>query len=900
MKLLRAVLAIAFAGVASLGASSVSAQTADQYRPVVQVMSYDLTYNEYPQVLGWGSASVVDSKGLLVSNNHVVMDEQGQQADAFAICVTTSREMRPDCRYTAHVLARDEIKDVSVLRIDSVDVFGQTVDFAKFSTLDIAEESELPANQASVTAIGYPWIGADTVSETTGVVSGTIEYNGATYIKSDAIIAGGNSGGALVDVNGQLVGIPTFTIGSDSSLGYALWIGEARKFISDSASIQPVATPGDAIFRENLRFIETANDNGKVDDPFVSFSYSSNYELQNYVERTHIQLASTGKNESDISGVSFDFIATPKVDDKEFLYLLESQGFYSRSYNKLKKKTIGGKTFYEILPKSGPDYSGSKVLVGRVNDSTTAIVNIQAPFYDPERGSVYEAEYEKFISTVSFKGSDKRVPAFRIPDLGVSISPSDSIAYSAYYGFVTGFLGNLHESFSFSATPSEQTSQANTKTFDEYVDYANTYGYAADSTRIKMGNVDGLVSCNSYYYSSISKDESGKDLPNMKACSIELYKVQHDDGKPYAVSVTVTSTEENLGKNLDRTYAAVGRILGLPVDVASMPNPAREEASVYSDIADQGSGYKKKINWLVNHDLLPKKSMLLPEQAVTWGEFLDMYLRFMYNVKYPEAASKCANTDYACRFATVELSSIYPERVADEGNSKKTMQDVFASLGIEYNKAVDAYFDSSFEQVMLLEVAGVDTSKLSFQTVWDLWKENKKSAKLNERIKEVENAIYKGERILDYSVFSDYGYYETNCSLTQNSAGIIRKNCAENTDKVRFNASDSAKSQLEWVETQKARLAILNSNLCTMGTKEYSTEGCLAALNANERTNTEKSVKDSDAITVLSRAGAIDWLLSRMDFGLFDEKLAEKKSGALQTDEEDTAEATPTEVTPMK
>jgi len=98
-----------------------------------------------------------------------------------------------------------------MLKIDPVDIYGNPVDYTKFSTINIDFSYE-PKNQDETIAIGYPWIGADTISETKGIVSGVSEYNGYKYIKTDTLIAGGNSGGAFVR-DGKLIGIPTFGIG---------------------------------------------------------------------------------------------------------------------------------------------------------------------------------------------------------------------------------------------------------------------------------------------------------------------------------------------------------------------------------------------------------------------------------------------------------------------------------------------------------------------------------------------------------------------------------------------------------------------------------------------------------------------------------------------------------------
>lgn len=167
MNRLRAILCIAPLFAAFVSPAS-HALASGLYQPVVQVVTYTVDDGGYADMLGWGSASVIDGSGLLVSNNHVISSEDpATPVDAISICVTVSRDIRPDCRYTAHVLATDSVKDVSILRIDATDVFGEPTDFLKFGTLAMASEDELPVNQAAVTAIGYPWIGADTLSETT-------------------------------------------------------------------------------------------------------------------------------------------------------------------------------------------------------------------------------------------------------------------------------------------------------------------------------------------------------------------------------------------------------------------------------------------------------------------------------------------------------------------------------------------------------------------------------------------------------------------------------------------------------------------------------------------------------------------------------------------------------------
>ena len=138
--------------------------------------------------------------------------------------MTDNPALPPKCHYTASVVSRDPDLDVAILQIDSTDIFGQKVDFTNLSTLSINMDY-VPKTGDTVLARGYPWVGANTITETQGIVSGTAQYNGKRYIKTDTLIAGGNSGGPLIQ-DGKMIGVNTFLVGGgyDPALGYSLLI----------------------------------------------------------------------------------------------------------------------------------------------------------------------------------------------------------------------------------------------------------------------------------------------------------------------------------------------------------------------------------------------------------------------------------------------------------------------------------------------------------------------------------------------------------------------------------------------------------------------------------------------------------------------------------------------------
>src|SRR5690349_7317003 len=139
-----------------------------------------------------GSGVMVDTSGLVVTNNHVI-----EGADQVKISLSDKRE------FEAEIVLKDSRTDLAVLKIKD----GRE----KFATLDFANSDELLVGDL-VLAIGNPFGVGQTVTH--GIVSalartqvGITDYQ--FFIQTDAAINPGNSGGALVDMTGRLAGINT-------------------------------------------------------------------------------------------------------------------------------------------------------------------------------------------------------------------------------------------------------------------------------------------------------------------------------------------------------------------------------------------------------------------------------------------------------------------------------------------------------------------------------------------------------------------------------------------------------------------------------------------------------------------------------------------------------------------
>lgn len=156
---------------------------------------------------GAGSGVIIDAgKGYIVTNHHVV-----NGADTVTVGLQDGRE------FEAELVGSDERTDIALLQIEADGLSALT--FADISDLRVGDY---------VAAIGNPFGIGQTV--TTGIVSalgraGINRENYEDFIQTDAAINVGNSGGALVDLNGRLVGINTAIIsgsGTNAGVGFAV------------------------------------------------------------------------------------------------------------------------------------------------------------------------------------------------------------------------------------------------------------------------------------------------------------------------------------------------------------------------------------------------------------------------------------------------------------------------------------------------------------------------------------------------------------------------------------------------------------------------------------------------------------------------------------------------------
>jgi putative serine protease PepD len=160
------------------------------------------------EMVGWGSGTVISDDGLILTNAHVATPDD-VELDDLVIAVTDAADTPPEERYHAEVVAADAVLDLAVIRITET-MGGGPYDGA-LEPIPIGDSDEVGIGD-EIIILGYPSVGGDTITLTYGRVSGFTAnptLGSHAWIKTDATILGGNSGGLAANTAGEIIGVPT-------------------------------------------------------------------------------------------------------------------------------------------------------------------------------------------------------------------------------------------------------------------------------------------------------------------------------------------------------------------------------------------------------------------------------------------------------------------------------------------------------------------------------------------------------------------------------------------------------------------------------------------------------------------------------------------------------------------
>ena len=254
-----------------------------------------------------GSGVIISEDGYIITNNHVV----SSSSNSYFYSLSEAKDVKvhiygddDDSLYDAKIVGRDEATDLAVLKIEAEGL----------KAVKIGDSSNLRVGEF-VMAIGNP-LGLES-SVSTGIVSAinrTIEEGDYNYtaIQTDAAINSGNSGGALVNSRGELIGINFLKASSTGveGIGFAIPITSAMNTIDDLIEVGYAKKPYIGISGRNVTedlakqydtkvgvYVDTVEDDGPakkaglqegdiiiaIDDTEVkTIQELNNYKAQNY------------------------------------------------------------------------------------------------------------------------------------------------------------------------------------------------------------------------------------------------------------------------------------------------------------------------------------------------------------------------------------------------------------------------------------------------------------------------------------------------------------------------------------------------------------------------------------------------------------------------------------------
>lgn len=158
-----------------------------------------------------GSGVVVRNDGIIATNYHVIKQDQiNTLYPEIYIEFNNSNEEQPTTIFPLKVISINPQLDLALLRIN-IDTSSQQ----KFAAIEIGNSQRLQLLD-DIVIIGYPEKGGKTVTVNLGIIEGFDPVE--KWIKTDARLIRGNSGGAAVDRNGQLIGIPTKVVADNQQI----------------------------------------------------------------------------------------------------------------------------------------------------------------------------------------------------------------------------------------------------------------------------------------------------------------------------------------------------------------------------------------------------------------------------------------------------------------------------------------------------------------------------------------------------------------------------------------------------------------------------------------------------------------------------------------------------------
>ena len=247
-------------------------------------------YQQQPRV-GFGSGVIISTDGYIITNNHVI-----EGANEIEVTLNDGRQLK------AKLIGSDPATDIALLKVEGKD----------FPTIPFGDSDKLKVGEW-VLAVGNPFnltspVTAGIISaKGRSVMAGPSDRNKiSSYIQTDAAVNPGNSGGALVNTKGELIGINTMILsetGSFAGYSFAVPISIAGKVVGD---IKKYGTVQRAILGVSIIDIQGLNEEQKEKVKVLEGAYVADFALRSSAKEAGIEAGDviTAVNEAKVRSSS--------------------------------------------------------------------------------------------------------------------------------------------------------------------------------------------------------------------------------------------------------------------------------------------------------------------------------------------------------------------------------------------------------------------------------------------------------------------------------------------------------------------------------------------------------------------------------------------------------------------
>lgn len=735
----------------------------DVFLPVVKIVGYrDVFWKNIDEIWVW-SAFFVNKEGYIVASSSIVKNSKNEFSDFFNICLTKDYSLKLDCSYTASIIDFDKDLDIAMLKIDNKDIYWNEIDLTKLSFLDIAYNYVIKS-QEDFYSIWFSSLWSEGIMKKKWKFTWTASYNNHKYLKSDAYIIGKYSGWAFVNKDWDIIWISTAQVWNLLSpwILYSIDINEVKDFIDKSITKTPTVLQKIDNFTKNKTILNKINNDFRISDLFLNFSFTKDYEIKKYIENKWFTLEK--KYENDYLIDSFEVYLEKNINiktDEDFLYYLQDKGFYSYAFHKIYKKKIWWIEFYTPIyfsDKSNWELVEFNTYAGRLWDNVIYI-SLKKPVYSKnEENKKVKTNLDKIFNSINFNTSKINDIKFNYSFSLPNISVLTWSLLNDYTGNWLNYYWNLSDYFLFSL---EEFNKENWKwkSFEEI--------YKEDTKWIE-NDFKSIIKFNWHiWYIYCKKDDIKKKNEKWKsilqnACVINIYEwMLWDNNKEYYLKWTLLSNKKSIVDNLTKTFNYLEE--NLVID--KVRDWGNKISNIYKniiplkfkDIKYQSDNYKSVLKNLVKYKLLFNGFYLNPDEPIKWKDYVYSYFRYRYNYGF--------NTKYIC--SSGKYTCLYKNNYVEINWRKTSLYTIFKDMKIPLDYYVDYDKAKVFNEYVELKLAWINAE---YSEEWikkyEKLKENSDFSEINNKLNLYKNSKFWSENVSIYDLIGigegdDISYFQT-------------------------------------------------------------------------------------------------------------------------------------------